>query len=219
MSHKSSSSPVRWTCKQRVSACAWLLSLSASPSARVDFLISQGARQCPQSTHKHIHLYAHVLNHRSFSFWPTADGRPRTTIKYGFTSCFHRQVANYLQVPVAVCCELPPTASINLTSFGPHAYPLLSSLASASPLRHKLRANWRKACLRTWSDIRWLFVPLAWACHDRGNTQLMEEISLFKHSNWGGSSSEEQRCHCGSFTIVSQKMSHKISFYDNDHTD
>lgn len=176
MSHKSSSSPVRWTCKQRVSACAWLLRVSGSLSARVGFLIWQGARQCLHAEHTQTYPPVRTQtqpNHRSFSFWPTADGRARTTIKYGFTSCFHRQVANYLRVPVAVCCELPPTASINLTSFGPPAYPLLSSLASASPLRHKLRANWRKACLRTWFDIRWLFVPLAGACHDRGNTQLM----------------------------------------------
>lgn len=91
----------------------------------------------------HIHRQ-HTLNHRSFSFWPTADERARTTIKYGFTSCFHRQVANYLQVPVAVCCELPPTASINLTSFGLPAYPLLSSLASVSPPRHRLWVNWKE---------------------------------------------------------------------------
>lgn len=60
MSHKSSSSPVRWTCKQHVSACAWLLSLSASLSARVGFLIWPGARQWLHAEHTQTHTPGHT---------------------------------------------------------------------------------------------------------------------------------------------------------------
>lgn len=121
--------------------------------------------------HTHTYMYIRTLNHKSFSFWLMADGRAGTTIKYGFTSCFHRQAANYLQVPVAACCELPQTGSINLTSFGPLAHPLLFSLASASPRNQDLRQIEASLvpisglisahCLRRWLDLVMLKEPFS----------------------------------------------------------
>lgn len=109
------------------------------------FGMKQSIACMQKDTHTYTHAHTRTMNHRSFLFWSMADGRAGTTIKYGFTSCFHRQAANYLQVSVAACCELPPTGSINLTSFGLPAYPLLFSLASASPPRQNLRANLSKS--------------------------------------------------------------------------
>lgn len=121
--------------------------------------------------HNHTYMYTRTLHHKSFSFWPMADGRAGTTIKYGFTSCFYRQAANYLQVPVAARCELPQTGSINLTSFGHLAHPLLFSLASASPRNQNLRQIEASLvplsglisahCLRRWSDLVMLEEPFS----------------------------------------------------------
>lgn len=82
---------------------------------------------CTESAHAH----ARTHTHRTFSFRPMADGTARTTIKYGFTSCFRRQAANYLKAPAAVCREVPPRANIHLTSIGLPACPLPSSLVTA----------------------------------------------------------------------------------------
>lgn len=132
--------------------------------------------------YSHMHVHLHTEPQVIFIL---AHGRWRagTTIKCGFTSCFHRQAANYLQVPVAVRSELPQTGSINLTSLGPLVHPLLFSLASASPRNQNLRQIEASLvpisglisarCLRRWLDLIMLEEPFS----------LRRKFTIFKRNN------------------------------------
>lgn len=153
-------------------ACVWLLSFSLSTC--VNFILAW-SKALPACRRIHMHAHTHWSN-RSFLFWPMADGRAGTTIKYGFTSCFHRQAANYLQVPVAACCELPPTGSINLTSFGPPAYP--------PPL------FWQVPHLSTrlseQIEVRLVHIQLSWSSWSRNHSahvgdQALQQVTMVRH--------------------------------------
>lgn len=64
-----------------------------------------------------------IDTHRSFSFWPVADGTARATMKDGFTACFPKPAANDVQVPAAVCREVPQRVNIHLTAASPLGHP------------------------------------------------------------------------------------------------
>lgn len=61
MSHKSSSSPVRWTCKQHVSACAWLLACKRKSFCTCGFFNLARSEAMPACrTHTNISTCTHT---------------------------------------------------------------------------------------------------------------------------------------------------------------
>lgn len=138
-----------------------------------EFLVWRDLQQTP--------LYTQV------SFTPAvADGDSKdTTIKYGFTSCFHRQAANYLQVPAAACCEVPPGArhpSHFSQALHCPSFPLLSS--DRCPLcQSSLRWN-RSECMYVSDLLRDPSSP-SLSCWDRvpvGKKQQKKKTTCFKQS-------------------------------------
>lgn len=99
---------------------------------------------CRTPSHTHTPPPTCAHKHRSFSLLPMADGTARTTMKYGFTSCFHRQAANYLLSPGSRVLW-GSSKSQHPSHFSQPACRVLSSPAAAL-LAAKPRRVWAEAC-------------------------------------------------------------------------
>ena len=109
---------------------------------RTDCLL-YSVQNCLTHTDTHTQSHTHI-NTGHFHSLPMADGTARTTMKYGFTSCFHRQAANYLLSPGSRVLW-GSSKSQHPSHFSQPACPVLSSPAAAL-LAAKPRRVWAEAC-------------------------------------------------------------------------